>query len=140
MSDTASTTAMPETNPARNFQDPLPAARCGYRFHHIGIPTRESRPGEHYLPNLKVWASGFATSMYGVEWLRFESDSPLPPLIQTVPHVAFEVDDLDAAIAGKAIIFPPFVPFEGVRSAMVEENGAPVEMVEFAGRQRRRRC
>jgi hypothetical protein len=115
----------------RKFQEPLPAARLGFRYHHIGIPTKTPRPGEHYIPGIKTWASGFETSLYGVEWLRFEADSPVPLLVQSVPHVAFEVDDLDAAVAGKEVIFPPFTPFAGVRSAMILDNGAPVEMLEF---------
>ena len=115
----------------RNFPDPLPAAAHGFRFHHIGIPTRELRPGEHFLERIKVWASGFESSQFGVEWLRFEPDSPIPELIQTVPHVAFEVDNLDQALVGRNVIFGPFVPFDGVRCAMIEEHGAPVEMMQF---------
>ena len=115
----------------RSFQEPLPAAALGYRFHHIGIPTTAPQPGEHYIPTIRVWAAGFSTSLYGIEWLRFEADSPIPPLVQTVPHVAFEVDDLDAALAGKEVIYPPFVPFAGVRSAMILDHGAPVEIMEF---------
>ncbi len=122
----------------RCFSAPLPAAAQGMRFHHIGIPTRERCPDEHFLERIKVWASGFASSEFGVEWLRFEPESPIPALIQTVPHVAFEVDDLNAAITGRNVIYGPFVPFDGVRCAMVEENGAPVELMQFdrsSGRQ-----
>jgi hypothetical protein len=104
----------------------------GWRFHHVGIPTNNPHSGEHYLENFKVFASGFEKSAYGVEWLRFESDSPVPELVRSVPHVAFEVDDLEAAIAGKEIIFPPFSPYSGVRAAMILENGAPIEVLEFA--------
>jgi len=32
--------------------------------------------------------------------MKFEPDCPLPELVKTVPHVAFVVDDLKAAIAG----------------------------------------
>ena len=42
--------------------------------------------------------SGYETSPYRVEWMRFEAESPLPELIRTVPHVAFVVDDLDEAV------------------------------------------
>ena len=115
----------------RSFHAPLPAAAHGMRFHHIGIPTRDRRPGEHLLERIKVWASGFGASEFGIEWLRFEPDSPIPQLIQTVPHVAFEVDDLDLALVDRNVIYGPFVPFDGVRCAMVEENGAPVEMMQF---------
>jgi hypothetical protein len=117
----------------RKFQEPPAATSAqGWHFHHVGIPTDIPRSGEHYLEAFKVFASGFDTSSYGVEWLRFESDSPVPELVRSVPHVAFEVHDLEAAIEGKEIIFPPFSPYSGVRAAMIVENGAPVEVLEFA--------
>ena len=117
----------------RIFSEP-PAAvsRDGWRFHHLGIPSKTPRPGEHYLERFKVFVSGFESSQYGVEWLRYESDSPVPELVRSVPHVAFEVDVLECAIAGKEVIFPPFSPYPGVRAAMFVENGAPVEVLEFS--------
>jgi hypothetical protein len=131
MSNPASNSQRDATTPIRKFHEQPPALNPRFRYHHIGIPTATTRPGEHYLPGFKVWASGFDTSPYGVEWLRYEADSPVPQLVQSVPHVAFAVDDLDAAIAGKEVIFPPFTPYEGVRAAMIVENGAPVEMLQF---------
>lgn len=117
----------------RKFQEaPVATSVQGWRFHHVGIPTVIPRSGEHYLAAYKVFASGFETSPYGVEWLRFEFDSPVPELVRSVPHVAFEVDDLEMAIAGHEIIFPPFSPYPGVRAAIVIENGAPIEVLEFA--------
>lgn len=77
-----------------------------------------------------MYVSGYETSDYGIEWMRFEGDSPLPHLVKTVPHVAFEVSDLDAAIEGKDLLIPPNSPSEGIRVAFVVENGAPVEFIE----------
>jgi hypothetical protein len=45
--------------------------------------------------------------------------------------VAFEVDDLDAALEGQEVIFPPGSPSDGVRAAMILVNGAPVELIWF---------
>ena len=39
--------------------------------------------------------------------MRFEPEAPVPELVRTVPHVAFEVDDLSAEIAGKEILSAP---------------------------------
>ena len=78
-----------------------------------------------------MYVSGFSGSPYGVEWMRFEPGSPLPAIIRTVPHVAFEVEDLEAALQGREIIFPPGSPSDGVRSAMIIHNGAPVELITF---------
>jgi len=40
-------------------------------FNHVGIPTDAVQVEEHYLAEFKVFASGFETSPYGVEWLGF---------------------------------------------------------------------
>jgi hypothetical protein len=101
------------------------------KYHHIGIPTDVERPDEQYLEEFKMYVSGFETSPFGVEWLRFEPDSPLPEIVKTVPHVAFEVDDLEAAVAGHEILIEPNSPSEGVRVAFILHNGAPIEFIEF---------
>ena len=51
-----------------------------------------------------------------------------------MPHLAFEVDDLDAALEGKEILTPPNSPSEGLRVAMILHNGAPVELMQFSKR------
>ena len=103
------------------------------RYHHIGVPTTAARERETYLERFKMHTSGFDTSPYGVEWLRFEPDSPLPDLVKTVPHVAFVVDDLEAAIAGKDVLIQPNSPSEGVTVAFIVHDGAPIEFLQFSG-------
>ncbi|KPK65355.1 MAG: hypothetical protein AMS21_04850 [Gemmatimonas sp. SG8_38_2] len=102
------------------------------RYHHIGIPTNRTRSDEEYLEDFRMHISGFQESPFGVEWMRFEPDCPLPELVKTVPHVAFEVDDLEAAIAGHEILIEPNSPSEGVRVAFIVHDGAPIEFLEFA--------
>ena len=101
------------------------------RYHHIGIPTNQRRPGERLVPGYATYVSGYETSAYGIEWMRFEPDAPVPELVRTVPHVAFEVDDLAAEIAGKEILIPPNSPSAGVTVAFIVENGAPVEFIKL---------
>ena len=116
----------------RQDHEPPPAiANDGWRYHHLGIPTEIPKPGERYLKHLKIHVAGFETSPYGIEWMRFDPDCPIPDLIKTVPHIAFEVDDLDAALEGREILSPPGSPSEGVRAAMIIDDGAPVELIEF---------
>jgi hypothetical protein len=103
------------------------------RYHHIGIPTQMPRDDEVYLENFKMYASGFDTSKFGVEWVRFDIDAPFPDLVKTVPHVAFVVDNLEAAIAGMELLIPPNRPSEGVTVAFIVENGAPIEFLQFDG-------
>jgi len=101
------------------------------RYHHIGIPTSESKPGETHLKHLKVFVVSHQKSEFGVEWMRFEADAAVPDLVRRVPHVAFEVTDLSAELAGREILIPPNSPSEGVRVAFIVENGAPIELMEF---------
>lgn len=106
----------------------------GWRYHHIGIPTNKKIENEKYIPHLKFYVSGFDTSPYGIEWMRFEDDSPIHPLVQKVAHVAFEVQNLDyeLTIRDFNVITQPNPPSEGVRVAMIEHNGAPIELIEFS--------
>ena len=116
----------------RGDHDPPPAiVVSGWRYHHIGIPTLVPRPGEQHLPALKIYVSGFEESHCGIQWMRFDPDAPYPELVMTVPHVAFEVNDLAAALVGREILIPPNAPSQGVAVAMILDNGAPVELIEF---------
>ena len=105
--------------------------QAGLKYHHIGIPSTEVRQNEYFLEPFGMHVVGHEHSDFGVEWLRFEPDSPLPELVRTVAHVAFEVDDLDSALLGKEILIPPNSPSPGVRVAFIVENGAPIEFLEL---------
>jgi hypothetical protein len=115
----------------KDNEPPFAMSKMGMRFHHIGIPTAEQKPNEKYLEQYKFYVSGFDTSEFGIEWMRFEKDSPISEIIQKVPHIAFEVDDLNDAIKGKPLIGEIETPSKGVRTAMIIENGAPIEFIEF---------
>jgi hypothetical protein len=114
-------------------EPPLATSEWGWRYHHLGIPTNKAIEGERYIPQFKFYVSGFNTSPYGIEWMRFDNDSPIHDLIKTVPHIAFEVDDLDLELTRLDfnILTPPNSPGEGIRVAMIEHNGAPIELIEF---------
>lgn len=115
----------------KDHEPPHAISLRGMRFHHIGIPTDEKKPNEKYLKEYKFFVSGFDTSEYGIEWMRFEDDSPVSEVIKKIPHIAFEVDDLETALKDEIIIGEISSPSEGVRTAMILENGAPVEFIEF---------
>jgi hypothetical protein len=112
---------------------PLATADWGWKYHHLGIPTKKKMRGETYLPKFKFHVSGFNTSPFGIEWMRFEEDSPVNKLIQTVPHIAFEVRDIEYELANHDfnVISEPESNTEGIRVAMIEHNGAPIELIEF---------
>ena len=115
----------------QDHEPPSVLARQGWRYHHVGIPTSISYPNERYIPHLKIHVSGFESSPYGIEWMRFDPDCQISELIRTVPHIAFEVDDLDAALIDKTLIGEVSSPSDGVRVAMIIDDGAPIELIEF---------
>jgi hypothetical protein len=101
------------------------------KYHHLGIPTTVERESETYLPQFKMYVSGYETGPYRIQWMRFEPDSPLPELVKTLPHVAFEVDDLQQALIGKQVLIEPNSPAEGVSVAFIVDDGAPVELLQI---------
>lgn len=122
----------------QNNEPPLATVEWGWRYHHLGIPTDEPIKGERYLPQFKFYVSGFDSSPYGIEWMRFEKESPINDLIKKIPHIAFEVDNLDSELSKRKfnILTPPNSPGEGTRVAIIEHNGAPIELIEFEKRQK----
>ncbi len=101
------------------------------RYHHLGIPTTVPHAGERHVPHLKIHVCDFDRNPYRIEWMRFDDDCEVPDLVRSVPHVAFEVDDLDAELAGKEILIAPNSPSPGVRVAFIVHDGAPVELMQF---------
>ena len=104
------------------------------RYHHLGIPTTTPKPGEMYLEAYKTYCTDHEDNPFGIQWMRFEVDCTLPELVKTVPHVAFEVDDLAKALEGHDVLITPNSPSEGVTVAFVVCDGAPVEFLEFSRR------
>jgi len=102
-----------------------------YRYHHIGIPTNNSINGEKYLPEYKIYHYGYEDSEFGIEWMRYEDGCDMPEIVKTLPHIAFEVDDLYEAIKGKKVIIEPNSPSEGNLVAFIEEDGAPIELIQI---------
>lgn len=101
------------------------------RYNHIGIPAQGSFEGEIPLPHLRMTVSDHQNNAYGIQWQRYWDDAPYPELVKTVPHVAFEVGDLAAALAGHRVIIEPNSPSAGVIVAFIEVNGAPVELMQI---------
>ena len=112
---------------------PLVTSEWGWKYHHLGIPVKKKMPDETYLKKYKLYVSGFSTCPFGIEWMRFEKDSQINKLIQSVPHLAFEVKniDLELSIHNFKVISKPESNFIGIKVAMIEFNGAPIELIEF---------
>jgi hypothetical protein len=104
----------------------------GLEIPSFGYSDKRKMPGEKYLSHLKFHVSGFPTSPFGIEWMRFDDDSPIHPLVP-VAHIIFEVSNLDDELAKRDfnVLTAPNPSSDGVRVAMIEHNGAPIELIEF---------
>jgi len=100
-------------------------------YNHIGIPTTEKKEGEVHIPHLKMYVTDHKKSPHRIQWIRFEDNAPYPDLVLTVPHVAFEVDDLEEALGGQKVIIEPNSPSPGLIVAFIEDSGAPVELMQY---------
>jgi hypothetical protein len=101
------------------------------KYHHLGIPTQIPREDETYLEEYKTFCTDHERNPFGIQWMRYEAGCPMPELVKTVPHVAFEVEDLEKTLEGREILIPPNSPSPGVLVAMIVSDGAPVEFLQF---------
>lgn len=101
------------------------------KFNHVGIPTTVRFDGEIPLPDLQMTVSDHQDNPFGIQWQRYWEGAPYPELVKSVPHVAFEVDDLEDALQGHHIIIEPNSPSPGVRVAFIQVRGAPVELMQI---------
>lgn len=102
------------------------------RYHHYGIPTEEKRGDESLVEvgGFRFYSTPFEANKWRIQWHRFPEGHGLPELVTRVPHLAFQVEDLDREIQGCKVLFGPYSPVEGYRVAMIEEQGVPIELVE----------
>ncbi len=117
-------------NQRKELDLPEVIAELGWKYHHLGIPTEKKMENERYLPEYKMYISGFEKSPYGIEWIRFETEADFPDIVKSMPHLAFTVPDIHKALVGKKVIIEPNSPSEGVIVAFIEDSGAPIELIQ----------
>lgn len=103
------------------------------KFHHVGIPVFDKQEDMVFVDGLKVWVTDCSASQYKVEYLFFEPDSPMPAAIQDDTHVAFVVNDLEAAMDGKSVLVPICEPMPGLRMAFIYDEGLAIELMQIKG-------
>ena len=82
-------------------------------FDHVGIPTEEGQPEEMYVAATKVWVTDPERHPHRIEYLRFESDSPVKGPVRSLPH-----------------LLGPFRATETLRVVFVLKDGAVFEFME----------
>jgi hypothetical protein len=101
------------------------------KFNHVGIPTHAKHQGEVFSEDMQLYLTDFAENENRIEWLRFAKGSPMPEELKKTAHIAYEVDDLDAAIQGKTILMEPFHASESLRIAFIMDDEAPIELMQY---------
>jgi len=99
-------------------------------FAHFGVPTKQQQPGETYLEGAKVYVTDPDKHPFKVEFVRCEEGCPLPEPIQTTPHAAYEVDDIEAAVKGYEIVMPPTAMSDELTIAFVKDGDALLELMQ----------
>ncbi|MFR9620530.1 MAG: hypothetical protein SNH63_04820 [Rikenellaceae bacterium] len=100
------------------------------KLEHFGIPMPAVPAGANYAEGLKIWMTDPSTSANNLELLHFEEGTPFPVEVCTIAHVAYSVESLDEAMAGKRLLFDKLDCGDYV-IAFVEEEGIPVEYIEY---------
>ncbi|MBQ9431843.1 MAG: hypothetical protein IJU44_09860 [Kiritimatiellae bacterium] len=100
-------------------------------YNHTGIPVYEKTDNMVFIESLKVWITDAASHPYKIEYLYFEPDSPMAAAIQDETHVAYVVDDIEAAVAGKSILWPICQPAPTMKIAFIYDEGLPVELIQL---------
>ena len=100
-------------------------------FDHIGIVTAEKKADEIYVPATKVWVTHFADHPFHVEWVRYESDSPVTGPVREMPHVAYRVKSIEEAARGLKVLIEPFDAGMAVVGFYQTPDGAVVEFMEY---------
>ena len=101
------------------------------QFLHMGVPTTQEKNWSGHIAELGVHVTDPTADPFGIEWLKFDPNSPMDKAIQTKPHGAFQVDDLDAAVKGQKILLAPMSPMSGLRIAFIEHEGAVIELCQI---------
>ena len=101
------------------------------KYHHIGIPIDNIEYKTIYYPRIKGTATPFEDSEYGVEYVNFENDSPLPEIVRNKVHIAFEVDDFEKEMEGCEVLVEPYSPQEGIEHAFILHRGIAIELIKF---------
>ena len=100
-------------------------------YHHTGMPSDGHWEDEIKVPHLNLAYLPGKYNTYGVEWLRFEEGNENPDIIKYIPHIAFEVEDIDKAIVGEKVIYHSGRDDTGIIVAMIEVDGASIEFLEL---------
>jgi len=102
------------------------------QFLHVGVPTQERLPETTYIEAAGVHVTDPSAHPQCFEYVRFEHDSILHESLRRGPHVAYQVDDIVAALAGEEkILNAPMEVMPGVTVAFLVKDGVNLEYIQL---------
>jgi hypothetical protein len=107
-------------------------------FDHVGIITMTPQAGEAWVEASQVWVTNPRRHPQRLEYVRplvMPEVSPEQVGLWKLwhwPHVAYRVDDLQAAITGEEVVFGPFAPADFLEIAFVHKHGVVLEYMQYS--------
>lgn len=104
------------------------------QFDHVGIPTTRKQQREFWIEPSRVWITDAHDHRFGVEWLRFEPDSPVTGPLRDQIHVGFRVDhkeDITRLSRGMKVLLEPFDAGFCWAGFYETEDGAIIELAWY---------
>jgi len=98
---------------------------------HVGVPTTRIQENEIYNEDLKVYLTDPEKTEFFIEYLRFESGSPLPDCLQMRTHIAIAVENFDELIKKYKPIFGPYKCNDKLTIAFVEKDHTLFEIMNL---------
>ena len=104
------------------------------KYDHMGIPTTRKHENEVGIERSRVWVTDAHKNPFGIEWLRYEPDSPVTGPLREKPHLGFRVDSKEAIgewSQGMKVLIEPFDAGFCVAGFFEPEEGAIIELVWY---------
>jgi hypothetical protein len=104
------------------------------QYDHLGIPTTVQQPREIWVALSRVWVTDAHLHPFGVEWLRFEPDSPVTGPLRERPHLGFRVnsrEEITTLSRGMKVLLEPFDAGFCVAGFYETHDGVSIELVWY---------
>ena len=107
-------------------------------FDHIGLVTHEPHEGESWVAISQVWVTNPRLHPQRIEYIRPKTIPQIDPAdvglwkLWHLPHVAYRVEDLEAALEGEDVVFGPIQPGDFAKAAFVHKDGIIVEYIAYS--------
>jgi len=104
------------------------------QYDHLGTPTDQKHPNEIWIEASRVWVTDAHLDPFGIEWLRFEPDSPVTRPLRERPHLGFRVDSKEQIAElsrGMKVLIEPFDAGFGIAGFYEPEEGVILELIWY---------